>query len=286
MSTFSFWSAILLASSALTVGCASGSGDEPAEGGDGDGDAGDGDGDTGSGGAAGDGDGSGGADTGPVSVCDGATDAPADAVVSDLETSAMGWDIYASTPEADGADGAELTAPASGDFEDPPELVADAADDSTQALHFAGTGWATYGAGLNYNLEGCKDLTAYTGVRFWVKGSSSTSEAQTEAMTPPSVTDNTVNFRVITAGAHGMIDVDGVNVGGDCVVTSGKCFMPPQVNIPLTEEWVMHEIAFEDLTTPSGANPGSAFDGTNAMLLGWHSEPANFDLYIDEVEFY
>jgi hypothetical protein len=98
--TFGFWSAILLATSAVTFGCASGDGEDPAPEGDGDGD---GDGDA-AGGAVGDGDGdgAGGSPPMPVSVCDGATSAPTAALVSDLETDATGWDIYASTPDADG----------------------------------------------------------------------------------------------------------------------------------------------------------------------------------------
>jgi hypothetical protein len=167
----------------------------------------------------------------------------------------------------------------------------DGADGTDQAIGYAGTGWFSYGAGINYNLEGCKDLTAYTGVRFYAKGWTQTTG---DDQLPAGAMDNTLNFRVITAGAHAMIDLDGVNVGGDCDADSGKCFMPPQINITLPGdpelmdpgEWTLFEVEFDDLVAPSGANPGSAFTGTNAMLVGWHTEPGNFEIYIDQVEFY
>ena len=100
--------------------------------------------------------------------------------------------------------------------------------------------------------------------------------------------DNNLNFRVITSGSHAIIMEGDVNVGGDCdsSVAEHGCFMPPQVNITLTDTWTLYEIPFDDLVTPAGANPGSEFNGTNAMLLGWHSENGDFDIYIDEVEFY
>ena len=63
-------------------------------------------------------------------------------------------------------------------------------------------------------------------------------------------------------------------------------FRPPQTNIELTPDWKLYEIKFTDLKVPPGANPGSAFDGTNAMLLGWHSDNADFDVYLDQVEFF
>jgi hypothetical protein len=222
-----------------------------------------------------------------MSVCDGNSSPPAAALVSDLEDGmTTDWDIYASTV-ADGTMGAKLTAPATGSFDDAPEAAEGGGGDpaTMKAVHFAGTGWKTYGAGINFNLEGCKDLTEYKGVRFWAKGSTKPGEDQTM---PPNLKENTLNFRVITAGSHAIIMVDGMNVGGECEASKqpNKCFLPPQKDITLTSEWTKYEILFDDLRTPAGANPGSAFDGTNAMLLGWHSSNADFDIYLDEVEFY
>lgn len=220
---------------------------------------------------------------GVASVCDGNVSAPVAAQVSDLESgTATGWDVYVSTP-----DDAGTTTPA--DLEEiPPEIVGDVegdGNDTTKAAHYAGEGWYSYGAGINFNLEGCKDLSAYTGVRFLAKGSTTPGADQDK---PPTLTPNALNFRVITAGAHGQIIQDGVNVGGDCVVSSNKCFLPPQKDIILTEEWQEFEIDFADLTVPAGANPGSALNETksNAMLLGWHTSNGDFDFWLDEVEFY
>lgn len=286
--TLGFWSAALFATTAMATGCASGDGDEPGDG-DGDGDVatggtvGDGDGDEATGGTIGDGgdDGTGGTPPGPTSVCDDMSFPPETEKVSDLEDAVTGWDFYQST-----AGEGMLTVPAGGTFEDDPELVTDdGADGSVQSVGYAGTGFATYGSGINFNLEGCKDLSAYEGVTFWVKGSATVAA---EDQMPPTAKDNSTNFRVITAGSHAIIMDGGVNVGGDCdaSVSPNKCFMPPQKDIPLTTEWVKHEIKFADLKTPPGANPGSAFSGTNAMLLGWHTSAADVEIYVDQVEFY
>ncbi len=284
--TLGFWSAALLATTVMATGCASGDGEDNTDDGDGDAStggttAGDGDGDTGGSMGDGDGDGTGGAAPGPTSVCDDNSFPPAAAEVSDLEDGVAGWDFYQST-EGEGA----LTVPADGSLDDDPELVTDdGADETSQSVGYAGTGFATYGSGINFNLEGCKDLEAYEGVTFWVKGSATVAE---EDQQPPTAKDNSVNFRVITAGSHAIIMDGGVNVGGDCdvSVTPNKCFMPPQIDVPLTEEWVKHEIKFSELKTPPGANPGSAFSGTNAMLLGWHTSAADVEIYLDEVEFF
>lgn len=283
--TLGFWSAALFATTMLATGCASGDGDEDEGGaGSGGGDVGSGGSDAGSGGgdqgSGGDMGATGGGDSGPVSVCDDNSFPPESDEVSDAEE-ATGWDIYESTP-GEGT----LTTPAS--FEDEPALVdvgEGGAPDSTMAVHYAGTGFLNYGTGINFNLEGCKDLSAYTGVSFWIKGESTVAE---EDQMPPNAESMSTNFRVITAGSHAIIMDGDVNVGGDCDASKqpNKCFLPPQIDIDLTAEWVEHKIAFDDLKTPAGANPGSAFDGMNAMLLGWHTSAADVDIYVDNVAFY
>ena len=262
-------------------GDSDGSGGDGGDSGDTGGSAGNTGGATGTGGASTGGSGTGGG--GPASVCDGNVSAPVSAQVSDLESgAATGWDIYVSTP-----DDAGTTTPS--DLEAiPPEIVGDvdgAGNDTTKAAHYAGEGWYSYGAGINFNLEGCKDLSAYTGVRFLAKGTTTPGADQDK---PPALTPNVLNFRVITAGAHGQIINDGVNVGGDCVVSSNKCFLPPQKDIDLETDWTLYEIPFSELIPPAGANPGSALNETksNAMLLGWHTSNGDFDFWIDEVEFY
>jgi hypothetical protein len=155
---------------------------------------------------------------------------------------------------------------------------------SEYSVRYGGTGWLNYGAGMNFNLEGCKDVSDYTGVSFWAKGSSKNEADQTLKMAE----DNALNFRVTTAGSHGIIMVDGVNVGGDCDTSKPGCFNPPQTNIELTSEWKQYKVTFAELKVPSGAAPNSAINAAmdNVMLLGWHSENATFDFAIDQVEFY
>ncbi len=223
------------------------------------------------------GDGAGGGST-KTSVCTATNTAVLEAgsIAPAEDLAAEGWDAYQSTPDVDGTAGATITTDAEGELE---------AGHTSTAFHYAGTGWATYGAGFNVNLMGCKDLSGLTGVKFWAKG---TTAAATDQTKPPSITENNLNVRVITPGAHGVIMDGGKNVGGDCVVEDGGCFMPPQKNIALTDEWQQFEIPFADLETPASAAAGSSLEesGNVAMLIGWHSDGGDFDIWVDDVEFY
>jgi hypothetical protein len=138
---------------------------------------------------------------------------------------------------------------------------------TAHAAHYVGTGATPptmngYGVGAIYNVAidhmnniFCIDITAFDGVTFWAKGKDSTHHLG-------------VNF---------VIPQTNMSPEGDC--TTG-CYNHPQKSIALTPEWQQYSVSF-----------ASAMAGTNKVNgriqeLGWLSPEADWDYYIDEIQFY
>ncbi len=240
-----------------------------------------------------------------TSVCDvaGATTEPASTAISRLdlgmggggvtESQAIeGWDGFPASPQVDLVAGGtgEFTFPA--DWADSPGqrapvLTEDGPDTGdSHSVRFGGTGFKTYGAGVNFALgsgPSCQDLSAYAGVKFWARGWTKLSTGQT---LPGDVTAQAgkIFFRVIAPGSN-------AKPNGDCdaMVTGHSCFQPPQVAITLPGEegdlgaWKQYTVLFEDLATVH--QPSSLAANLNrAQFVGWFSSPGDFDFEVSGVE--
>ncbi len=259
--------------------------------------------DNGNGGAGtGGGNGSGGGSTGGstgTSVCDadGATTEPDSKNISLIGSSMgggtsnplEGWDAFPASPD-DLTSGAEFTFPP--DWEDSPgkrypTLLDEGAGGNDQSVRLAGTGFVTYGAGMNFALvdgSGCKDLSAYAGVKFWARGWTKTPAGQTKP-TDAGEQSGKVFFRVITAGSN-------AKPMGDCdaSVPNHSCYQPPQVAITLPGTapddqgtWKQFVVLFDSLKTIH-APSSMAANKDRAQFVGWFSSPADLDLEITGVE--
>src|SRR6185503_6483333 len=79
--------------------------------------------------------------------------------------------------------------------------------------HLVGTGFSDFGGGMGFGL-GCWDVSAFEGIAFWAKGTSSA--------------DNRLNFQVAIPATHAVAD------GGDC---TELCFDHLSKKVTLGPDW-------------------------------------------------
>ena len=123
---------------------------------------------------------------------------------------------------------------------------------------------AGYGAGVGFNLidpalEKCKDVSAFDGISFWIKGTSGTS--------------NMVTFQVVHPATAPVAD------GGDCTVMA-QCYLHPKKAFAVTGEWTQVSIGWDELAGSTAMVTGP--------ILGFNiiTPDDAWDVYIDEVQFY
>ncbi|WP_433927517.1 carbohydrate binding domain-containing protein [Sorangium cellulosum] len=136
---------------------------------------------------------------------------------------------------------------------------------STYAARSWGSGFETWGAGFGFDLnspEGAKaayDASAYTGITFWAKGTTSATVMISDPATDPE--------------------------GGSCTDQCDKW----QKSLPLTEEWQQFTIPFADLKQGGWGDvaPNPQIDATKLYSIQFQvgTDP-EFDVYIDDLAFY
>jgi hypothetical protein len=188
---------------------------------------------------------------------------PVDGYVFDFEDPAMGatdadltgWNFF--------DDG---TADATGSF----EIVDDAAAETDKSLHITGDGFTAWGQGTNTAI-GCVDVSAFSGVSFWAKATST----------------DTVLFKV-EIPEQGNVN-DNPNEG-DCTPDEASnvfCYDHPHAALNLTEEWTQYSIPFSSLTQNGTPNPWTGV----IVALQWAFEGSlttgsQHDVWLDEIAFY
>ena len=132
------------------------------------------------------------------------------------------------------------------------------------ALRTVGWGFTDWGAFVSVNLNApskalCSyDLSAFTGLRFQVKGNAT--------------------LRV-TIGTQGTTPVaDGGQCSGDNCSDFGAA-------VALTADWTEVSLAFSDLTQPDWASPVPWTPSETVRLTYWAPQ-GDFDFWIDDVQFY
>jgi hypothetical protein len=107
---------------------------------------------------------------------------------------------------------------------------------------------------------GCADGSAYKGISFWVRGSTS-SGVFSFSMTMESTAMPAAN----PAG------------GGTCPGTADTCKNPTKNDIPLTADWTQVQILWADFTPGLSGSTSVVPNGNNIAGLGW-SVPLKFQL--------
>jgi hypothetical protein len=100
---------------------------------------------------------------------------------------------------------------------------------------------------------GCADASAYTGISFWVRGSSGT---------------NVFSF-TLSMESTVMPDATNPAGGGTCPGTTATCTAPSKANIPLTADWTQVTILWADFTPGMSGTTSVVPDGSNITGLGW-----------------
>ena len=136
------------------------------------------------------------------------------------------------------------------------------ANDSAGALHVSGSGFTSWGAGIQggLNIDGCYvDLTAQTGVSFYARGS------------------GTLLFSVATKQTIPTAD------GGTCI---GTCYDNFEFAIVLTNTWKSYSVPWSMLHQ-AGWGTAATFRLNQIKYLQFSfAAGTSLDLYLDEVSFY
>lgn len=136
------------------------------------------------------------------------------------------------------------------------------ANNSAGALHVFGSGFTSWGAGIqsSLNVDGCYvDLTAQTGVSFYARGS------------------GTLLFSVATKQTIPTAD------GGTCV---GTCYDNFEFSIVLTNTWKSYPVPWSMLHQ-AGWGTVATFRSNQIKYLQFSfAAGSSLDLYLDDVSFY
>lgn len=136
---------------------------------------------------------------------------------------------------------------------------------SSLAIMTFGSGFSDWGAGIGFDLNsfgGARetyDVSAFTGIAFWAKG--------------------TTNLRVAVVDAATIPIADGGTCAANCSDTHGR-------SIALTQSWEQYTVSFAEVTQ-SGWGTQVTFDETNVLGLQLDIEPGvDFEIWIDQIGFY
>jgi hypothetical protein len=149
-----------------------------------------------------------------------------------------------------------------------PTMLGQARGDSRRALHTSGGPFAQWGGLIGSDLatEGDQrlpyDVTPYDGVRFWVRSQPF----------GPGFT-STVRVNLPTPNTNEGCNPCGDHFGAD---------------IPLTSQWVQHEVLFSEMDQAGWGVPQlSTHDRRNVTAIQFaFPENVRFDLWVDDVEFF
>jgi hypothetical protein len=128
------------------------------------------------------------------------------------------------------------------------------------------TNASTWGMGGGIWM-GCADASAYKGISFWVRGSTSS---------------GVFSFS-ITMENTAMPDIANPAGGGTCPGTTDTCKNPVKNDIPLTADWTQVSILWADFTPGVSGTASVVPTGNNIAGLGW-SVPLRFQLDPSDVD--
>ncbi|MCX4240806.1 hypothetical protein [Paraliomyxa miuraensis] len=196
----------------------------------------------------------------------------ADPLIDDLELEAGQMEPDHLIPSIDGRVGFWFTYNdgSAGGTQEPPDPFtpsAGGADGTDHGARTWGNGFDAWGAGmavsLNNDFSGdCPyDVSAYTGIGFWMQGTGSVRmHVSTQATVPP-------------------------ELGGTCNAAPGMCHDDHGVDLAAAGSWTYHEVRWNEMTQ-QGWGQAAVFDPGTVMQLHWQVPPgASFDVWVDELVF-
>lgn len=154
---------------------------------------------------------------------------------------------------------------------------------SQYALHVGGVGFTEWGSGtgvgLSYGDGGAclHDLSAYTGLAFWAKGS-------VVNLGEDSIVEQdrgTVRLMLTEA------DATPVEEGGGCDGTHGACWDTHRVRFAPDECWRLYAFDFSEFEQDGWGQDGGELNLEQIYTMNFEIAAHNdWDLWVDEIEFY
>ena len=159
-----------------------------------------------------------------------------------------------------------------------------AGNDSTYALSISDALAEEYGGGMGLWISECLDVTAFSGISFWVRGNAPTGDAKVSILM-----EETTSSTPTTAD-------DKI---GTCTGTDDTC-IHPSFTFPVTDTWTQVEVAWSALTPGDAAGTPVVADGSDVWQIQfdvglvwepdemdvYHPTPAEYELVIDDLTFY
>lgn len=154
---------------------------------------------------------------------------------------------------------------------------------SQYALHVGGVGFSEWGSGtgvgLSYDDNGSclHDLSAYTGVSFWAKGS----VVVVDETNVVERDQGTVRLMLTEA------DATPVEEGGGCDGTHGGCWDTHRVRFMPDECWRLYAFDFSEFEQDGWGQDGGELNLDQIYNMNFEIAAYNdWDLWVDEIEFY
>jgi len=154
---------------------------------------------------------------------------------------------------------------------------------SQYALHVGGVGFSEWGSGvgvgLSYSDSGAclHDLSAYTGVSFWAKGSIVIVDEGNVVERD----QGTVRLMLTEA------DATPVEEGGGCDGNHGGCWDTHRVRFSPDECWRLYSFDFAEFEQDGWGQDGGELNLDQIYTMSFEIASYNdWDLWVDEVEFY
>lgn len=157
----------------------------------------------------------------------------------------------------------------------PPKPDSPGFDMAGYALHTQGSGFSLWGAGYGVSLSNAPgqyictyDVSPHTGIRFYTRGKITGMDAA-------------LHFHLVTA------EIADREHGGTCDATTEKCFDNYAFDInPVPADWKLFEIPFASLKQAGWGTPKKLYLTHVLNLEFTTGVSANFDFWIDQIEFY
>jgi hypothetical protein len=155
--------------------------------------------------------------------------------------------------------------------------------DSTYALSISDTLADAYGGGMGLWISECLDATAFSGLSFWVRGTSPT---------------GTAKLTLLMQETTSSMPATGTSIG-TCTGTDTTC-VHPIYNFPVTDTWTEVRVAWAAVTPGNANGTRVVADGHNIWQIqfdvglvwapneagAYVPTPAPYDFAVDDMTFY
>jgi hypothetical protein len=171
----------------------------------------------------------------------------------------------------------------------PEEFAMVAGNDSMYALSISDTEAEDYGGGMGLWLSACLDASAFSGIRFWVRGNGPNMGSATMSLLMEETTSSTPSSSTDAIGTCNGID------DGDMPTCK-----PPKATFAVTDTWTQVELPWNRFIEAASPGQTVTVDGHNVWQIQydigllWADDgtgtyvptPAPYELVVDDITFY